>query len=81
MALLRAVWVCRSHNFLNQKPWHPLNFRNQARVYEAEQQAIRDKKTREQAKVGLRADFLHIARPLYWSVLQHAMIVLFLTNC
>jgi N-terminal domain of CBF1 interacting co-repressor CIR len=41
-----------SHNFLNQKPWHPLNFRNQARVYEAEQEAIRQAKANQQAKVS-----------------------------
>ena len=27
-----------SHNFLNQKYWHPLSFRNQAKLYEAEHQ-------------------------------------------
>ena len=46
---LGAAW---SHNFLNQKPWHPANFRNQAKVYEAEQNAIRDQKAKAQAKVG-----------------------------
>ena len=45
---LGAAW---SHNFLNQKPWHPANFRNQAKVYEAEQNAIRDQKAKAQAKV------------------------------
>ena len=41
-----------SHNFLNQKPWHPLNFRNQARVFEAEQEKIATKKRDAIAKVG-----------------------------
>ena len=43
-----AAW---SHNFLNQKPWHPLNFRNQARVFEAEQAKIDADKKRAVAKV------------------------------
>lgn len=41
----------RSHNFLNQKPWHPLNFKNQARVYEAEQETIAVAKRNALAKV------------------------------
>lgn len=45
---LGAAW---SHNFLNQKPWHPANFRNQAKVYEAEQNAIRAQKAKAEAKV------------------------------
>ena len=49
---LGAAW---SHNFLNQKPWHPANFRNQAKVYEAEQNAIREQKAKAQAKVCMTA--------------------------
>eukprot|EP00884_Botryococcus_braunii_P023476 jgi/Botrbrau1/9812/Bobra.0322s0017.2 len=45
-----------SHNFLNQKPWHPLNFRNQARVYEAEQESIRQAKANQQAKAEFDAE-------------------------
>lgn len=45
---LGAAW---SHNFLNQKPWHPANFRNQAKVYEAEQNAIKAQKDKALAKV------------------------------
>jgi len=45
---LGAAW---SHNFLNQKPWHPANFRNQAKVYEAEQNAIKAQKDKAIAKV------------------------------
>lgn len=41
-----------SHNFLNQKPWHPLNFRNQARVFEAEQEKLATKKRDAMAKVS-----------------------------
>lgn len=40
-----------SHNFLNQKPWHPLNYRNQITKWEAEQKKIREDKIREQAQV------------------------------
>ncbi|KIY94354.1 hypothetical protein MNEG_13609 [Monoraphidium neglectum] len=43
-----------SHNFLNQKPWHPMNFRNQVRKYDAEQRAIAEQKAKEQGQV--RAD-------------------------
>jgi N-terminal domain of CBF1 interacting co-repressor CIR len=42
----------RSHNFLNQKPWHPSNFKNQARAYEAEQEAISVAKRNALAKQG-----------------------------
>ena len=48
---LGAAW---SHNFLNQKPWHPANFRNQAKVFEAEQNAIRAQKAKAEAKVCMR---------------------------
>ncbi len=47
---LGAAW---SHNFLNQKPWHPANFRNQAKVYEAEQNAIQAQKAKAEAKVHM----------------------------
>ena len=43
--------LCRSHNFLNQKPWHPLNFRNQMKVFEAQEQAEKEAKARAQGKV------------------------------
>lgn len=36
---------------LHAEPWHPLNFRNQIRKYEAEQKAIRDQKVKEQGQV------------------------------
>jgi hypothetical protein len=60
-----AAW---SHNFLNQKPWHPLNFRNQMKVYEAQQQAEAEAKAKAQAKVGhvLVSWLAHAARcPLH----------------
>ncbi len=45
---------CRSHNFLNQKPWHPLNFRNQMKVFEAQEQAEKDAKAKAEGKVRPR---------------------------
>jgi hypothetical protein len=36
---------------LLQKPWHPLNFRNQARVWEVEQEHYATEKRKEEAKV------------------------------
>ena len=47
---------CRSHNFLNQKPWHPLNFRNQMRVFEAQEQAEKDAKARAEGKAEFDAE-------------------------
>eukprot|EP00877_Chromochloris_zofingiensis_P009822 jgi/Chrzof1/5093/Cz15g11060.t1 len=48
-----AAW---SHNFLNQKPWHPLNFRNQVKKWEAEQQTTADQKAKEQAQAEFQAE-------------------------
>ncbi|KAK9865204.1 hypothetical protein WJX84_003607 [Apatococcus fuscideae] len=48
--------VAWSHNFLNQKPWHPSNFRNQARVFEAEQQAAQAAKSNAIAKAEFEAE-------------------------
>jgi hypothetical protein len=40
-----------SHNFLNQKPWHPLSYPNQRRKWIAEQtHAQRERKTEEVAR-------------------------------
>ncbi|GMH42850.1 hypothetical protein BSKO_10769 [Bryopsis sp. KO-2023] len=40
-----AAW---SHGFLNQKPWHPLSFRNQQKKWETEQKHLdREKKIAE----------------------------------
>lgn len=52
----RGAGVAWTHNFLNQKPWHPLNFRNQARVFEAEQQSINDAKRNAEAKAQFDAE-------------------------
>lgn len=61
---LGAAW---SHNFLNQKPWHPANFRNQAKVYEAEQNAIREQKAKAQAKQEFEAEQEYIKTLSYLS--------------
>jgi len=47
----RGVGAGYSHNFLNQKPWHPMNFRNQVKRYDAEQKALADEKAKVQAMV------------------------------
>lgn len=40
-----------SHNFLNQKPWHPLSYPNQRRKWIAEQtHAQRDRRAEEVAR-------------------------------
>ena len=54
--------LCRSHNFLNQKPWHPLNFRNQMKVFEAQEQAEKDAKAKAVGKV--RPGQTHAAKGL-----------------
>ncbi|KAK9843316.1 hypothetical protein WJX74_010259 [Apatococcus lobatus] len=48
--------VAWSHNFLNQKPWHPSNFRNQARVFEAEQKTAQAAKSNAIAKAEFEAE-------------------------
>jgi len=42
--------VAWSHNFLNQKPWHPLSYRNQKRKFEAEEKALHAAKTNQEAQ-------------------------------
>jgi hypothetical protein len=45
-----------SHDFLNKKPWHPLNFRNQIKRYEVEQAALKKEKVEAQAKAEFEAE-------------------------
>lgn len=52
----RNAGTAWSHNFLNQKPWHPSNFKNQARAYEAEQEAINIAKRNAIAKSEFEAE-------------------------
>mmetsp|Transcript_587 Transcript_587/g.1710 ORF Transcript_587/g.1710 Transcript_587/m.1710 type:complete len:297 (-) Transcript_587:90-980(-) len=52
----RNAGTAWSHNFLNQKPWHPSNFKNQARVYEAEQETIALAKRNALAKSEFEAE-------------------------
>ncbi|KAK9837431.1 hypothetical protein WJX81_001944 [Elliptochloris bilobata] len=51
-----GVGTAWSHNFLNQKPWHPLNFRNQAKVFEAEQAAAKAEKAKAESKAEFDAE-------------------------
>lgn len=48
----RGAGTAWSHGFLNQKPWHPLSFRNQQRKWEAEQKKLDHDKHVLEAKVG-----------------------------
>jgi len=59
--------VAWSHNFLNQKPWHPLNFRNQKAKFDAEEKAFKDAKTNQIAQVGNFATSL----PIAWLATPH----------
>ena len=45
-----------THNFLNQKPWHPLNFRNQIKRWEAEQAVVAKEKSEASAKAEFEAE-------------------------
>ena len=47
---------------MNQKPWHPLNFRNQMKVFEAQEQAEKEAKAKAEGKVSPRP--LHAAAEL-----------------
>lgn len=52
----RGIGSGWSHNFLNQKPWHPLNFRNQARVFEAEAEHAANEKRKADTKAEFDAE-------------------------
>jgi hypothetical protein len=54
-----------SHDFLNKKPWHPLNFRNQIKFYEAEQEVL----AREKREAASKAEFE--AEQQYLETLAH----------
>ena len=45
-----------THDFLNKKPWHPLNFRNQIKRFDAEQAAIAREKSEATAKAEFEAE-------------------------
>lgn len=50
-----------SHNYLNQKPWHPLSYPNQRRRWIAEQMhGLQDKRTSEIEKEVL-SDFFQLS--------------------
>lgn len=49
-----------SHNFLNQKPWHPLSYPNQRRKWIAEQtHAERQRRTEEVAREARTFPLFH----------------------
>eukprot|EP00887_Chlorella_sp_A99_P003840 scaffold11.g3840.t1 len=45
----RGAGSAWNHNFLNKKPWHPLTFKNMARVWEAEQRNYEKEKRKADA--------------------------------
>ncbi|PRW60741.1 zinc knuckle (CCHC-type) family [Chlorella sorokiniana] len=48
-----AAWT---HNFLQKKPWHPLTFRNMARVYEKEQEHYEEEKRKAESRAEFEAE-------------------------
>ncbi len=47
--------ACTTHSSLpspQQKPWHPMNFRNRMKTWETEQKHIENAKAKEKAQVG-----------------------------
>jgi len=52
----RGVGVAWTHDFLNKKPWHPMNFRNRARVWEAQQRNQEDQASKERARREFEAE-------------------------
>jgi hypothetical protein len=61
---IAVAWPCvhhtivlnRTHNFLNQKPWHPSNFRNRVKTWEAQQKTLADQKEKEKAQAEFDAE-------------------------
>ncbi|KAG2492382.1 hypothetical protein HYH03_009330 [Edaphochlamys debaryana] len=45
-----------THNFLNQKPWHPMSFRNRMKVWEHQQAKADEDKTKDKAKAEFDAE-------------------------
>lgn len=52
----RGVGVAWTHDFLNKKPWHPMNFRNRVRVWEAEQEHIESEQRKERGRQEFEAE-------------------------
>jgi CBF1 interacting corepressor len=46
----RAHGVAWSHGYLNQKPWHPLSYRNQRDLFMAEEKTAKAAETNKQAQ-------------------------------
>lgn len=51
-----GVGMAWTHNFLNQKPWHPMSFKNRMRVWEHEQDKQQADKTKEKAQAEFDAE-------------------------
>ncbi|KAG2430230.1 hypothetical protein HXX76_010328 [Chlamydomonas incerta] len=45
-----------THNFLNQKPWHPMSFKNRMKVWEHEQDKVEGDKIKEKAQAEFDAE-------------------------
>lgn len=52
----RGIGVAWTHDFLNKKPWHPMNFRNRARVWEAEQRNQEEQASKDRARKEFEAE-------------------------
>ena len=52
----QGVGVAWTHDFLNKKPWHPMNFRNRVRVWETEQQHYEEEQRKERGRQEFEAE-------------------------
>ena len=52
----QGVGVAWTHDFLNKKPWHPMNFRNRVKVWEAEQEHTKDQQLKERGRQEFEAE-------------------------
>ncbi|GLC47322.1 hypothetical protein PLESTB_001219500 [Pleodorina starrii] len=51
-----GVGMAWTHNFLNQKPWHPMSFKNRMRAWEAEQAKSDADRSKEKAQAEFDAE-------------------------
>ncbi|KAG2447737.1 hypothetical protein HYH02_007197 [Chlamydomonas schloesseri] len=51
-----GVGMAWTHNFLNQKPWHPMSFKNRMKVWEHEQDKTEKDKIKEKAQAEFDAE-------------------------
>ncbi|GLI61520.1 hypothetical protein VaNZ11_003900 [Volvox africanus] len=52
----QGMGMAWTHHFLNQKPWHPMNFKNRMRVWEAEHDKSEANKAKEKAQAEFDAE-------------------------